>query len=193
MSRQLSLLNYMGARNPTRAERVADHVDETHESTQSTEGSVERSSSHPRSSGTSEEAARSFNPDWFKLYPWLEYSVSKDAVFCYACRLFGAASIHLSRPERAFTTTGFRDWKHATGQKGILVIHNNSLSHKQGMVAWEQFKTTHDRGSVAEQLGSNRPEQIRKNKHYIKSIAEILLLCSKQEISFRVMTKQKVP
>ncbi|XP_011403267.1 PREDICTED: zinc finger MYM-type protein 1-like [Amphimedon queenslandica] len=53
------------------------------------------------------------------------------------------------------------------------------------MVAWEQFKTTHDRGSVAEQLGSNRAEQIRKNKHYIKSIAEILLLCSKQEISFR--------
>ena len=39
--------------------------------------------------------ARSFNPDWFKLYPWLEYSVSKDAAFCYACRLFGAANIYL--------------------------------------------------------------------------------------------------
>ena len=129
--------------------------------------------------------ARSFNPDWFKLYPWLEYSVSKDAAFCYACRLFGAANIHLSRPERAFAATGFRDWKHATGQRGILIIHNNSFSHKQGMVAWEQFKMTHDRGSVVEQLGSNRAEQIRKNRHYIKSIAEILLLCSKQEISFR--------
>ena len=129
--------------------------------------------------------ARSFNPDWFKLYPWLEYSVSKDAAFCYACRLFGAANIHLSRPERAFTATGFRDWKHATGQRGILIIHNNSFSHKQGMVAWEQFKMTHDRGSVVEKLGSNRAEQIRKNRHYIKSIAEILLLCSKKEISFR--------
>ena len=38
---------------------------------------------------------------------------------------------------------------------------------------------------MVEQLGSNRAEQIRKNRHYIKSIAEILLLCSKQEISFR--------
>uniref|UniRef100_A0A1X7V3Y4 TTF-type domain-containing protein n=1 Tax=Amphimedon queenslandica TaxID=400682 RepID=A0A1X7V3Y4_AMPQE len=126
MSRQLSLLNYMGARNPTRAEKSSRSIDETHESTQSTKGSVERSSSHPGSSGTSEEAgstctgssqvelddiasstsspcqpvkikfpvtyfsgkARSFYPDWFKLYPWLEYSVSKDAAFCYACRLF---------------------------------------------------------------------------------------------------------
>ena len=129
--------------------------------------------------------ARSFNPDWFKLYPWLEYSVSKDAAFCYACRLFGAVSVHSSRPERAFTSIGFHDWKHATGQKGILINHNNSLSHKQALVAWEQFKTTQDRGSVAEQLGSNRAQQIRKNRHYIKSIAEILLLCSKQEISFR--------
>ena len=51
--------------------------------------------------------ARSFNPDWFKLYLWLEYSVSKDAAFCYACRLFGAANIHLSRPERAFAATNF--------------------------------------------------------------------------------------
>ena len=29
--------------------------------------------------------AQSFNPQWFRLYPWLEYSVSNDAAFCYAC------------------------------------------------------------------------------------------------------------
>ena len=126
--------------------------------------------------------AHSFNPEWFKLYPWLEYSVSNDAAFCYACRLFGAISVCGSRPERAFTQVGFRDCKHATGTKGILMNHNISLSHKQAVVAWQQFKVSCERGSVAEHLGSTKIKSIR---HYIKSVAEVLLLCSRQEIGFR--------
>ena len=35
---------------------------------------------------------RSFSSDWYRKYSWLEYSVEKDAVFCYACRIFGSAS-----------------------------------------------------------------------------------------------------
>ena len=31
---------------------------------------------------------RSFNHSWFKQYSWLEYSLSIDAAFCYACRHF---------------------------------------------------------------------------------------------------------
>ena len=31
---------------------------------------------------------KSFNGLSYHKYPWLEYSVQKDAVFCYACRLF---------------------------------------------------------------------------------------------------------
>uniref|UniRef100_A0A1X7UUJ8 Uncharacterized protein n=1 Tax=Amphimedon queenslandica TaxID=400682 RepID=A0A1X7UUJ8_AMPQE len=27
----------------------------------------------------------SFNLDWYKLYPCLEYSIKKDAAFCYPC------------------------------------------------------------------------------------------------------------
>ena len=30
---------------------------------------------------------RSFNPTWFKLYSWLEYSVKQDACFCFPCRM----------------------------------------------------------------------------------------------------------
>ena len=94
-------------------------------------------------------------------------------------------STGISRADKAFITTGFHDWKHATGSKGMLLSHNNCLSHKQAVVAWEQFKATSTTGSVAEQLGSNRVEQIRKNRHYIKTVAEVLLLFSKQEMSFR--------
>ena len=45
-----------------------------------------------------------------------------------------------SRPEKAFrqsfSTTLFCDWKHATGSKGMLLSHNNCISHNQAVVAW---------------------------------------------------------
>ena len=53
------------------------------------------------------------------------------------------------------------------------------------MIAWQQFIAAEKHQSVAEQLGISRAEQIKKNWHYIMSIIEVLLLCSKQEIAFR--------
>lgn len=48
-----------------------------------------------------------------------------------------------------------------------------------------QFKSTSNYGSVAEQLGNNRSEMIQKNHHYIKTVAEIVVLCSQQDIALR--------
>ena len=31
---------------------------------------------------------QSFNSNWYKKYPWIEYLVKKDAAFCYASRFF---------------------------------------------------------------------------------------------------------
>lgn len=52
-------------------------------------------------------------------------------------------------------------------------------------MAWEQFKATSKTGSLAEQLGNNRTQMIKKNRHYIRTVVEIILLCSQQELSFR--------
>jgi len=53
---------------------------------------------------------RSFNPEWFKLYPWLEYSVKQDACFCFLCHMFGSnGGMSTSKPEKAFTVLGFKD------------------------------------------------------------------------------------
>ena len=49
---------------------------------------------------------RSFNPTWYSAYPWLEYSVSRDAAFCYPCRLFTTGT---GKAEKAFTVNGFHD------------------------------------------------------------------------------------
>ena len=138
-------------------------------------GSVDDTASTPECSPW--QLARSFNSEWFQQYSWLEYSAKKDTANYYPCRGPGS-------PEKAFITSGLRDWKHATGSKGIFLSHNNCIFHKQAVIAWEQFRATTKTESVAKQLGSNRAEHIKKNKHYIKTVAEVLLLCSRQEISF---------
>ena len=131
--------------------------------------------------------SRCFSPAWYKSFQWLEYSVEKDACFCYPCRLFGSVSaIGSSRPETAFTLIGFKDWKHATGKKGILICHCNSLSHKESMVAWEQYRVNSERGSsISNRINSSWETTIANNRHYIKTISEILLFCSRQEIGIR--------
>ena len=68
---------------------------------------------------------RSFNPEWFHKNVWLEYSISKDAVFCYACRFFSLGSAN-----DVFVKTGYRDWKHCTGKAGRIAKHSNSVKHK---------------------------------------------------------------
>lgn len=66
----------------------------------------------------------SFAARWYQLYPFIEYSVQKDAIYCYSCRLFPS----LSAPtDTAFTHNGFRNWK-KIGEK--LKKHSESRSHK---------------------------------------------------------------
>lgn len=62
-------------------------------------------------SGTFGSKKRAFNSEWYKLYPWLEYSQEKDAGYCYPCRLFRVSGS--GKSDAAFTRNGYRDWKHA--------------------------------------------------------------------------------
>ena len=80
---------------------------------------------------------RSFNPDWFKTYNWLEYSVERDAAFCFPCSHFSTGS---GRVEDTFTKAGFRDWKHARGKEGILQGHASCFTHIQAMSNWHDYK-----------------------------------------------------
>ena len=126
---------------------------------------------------------RSFQASWFCSFPWLEYLQERDAAFCYCCRLFNPPTIatHL-----AFTRVGFRDWKHACGKKGSLTSHNASHAHKDAMLIWQQFKLNTARGTtVGARLDKEGRKIIRNNRHYVKSIAEAILLCAQQGIALR--------
>ncbi|KAL4032738.1 hypothetical protein IC575_005820 [Cucumis melo] len=55
--------------------------------------------------------SRRFNPIWFTEYPnWLEYSISKDAVYCLCCYLFKSEVGEQSGRDH-FVSEGFSNWK----------------------------------------------------------------------------------
>ena len=124
---------------------------------------------------------RSFNSEWYRSYSWLEYSLEKDAAFCYPCRMFNEAKSHST-----FTKVGFRDWKHATGKGGMLTVHDKCSTHLTAMVAWSQYKlNAKHHTSIAERMESSRALVISNNRHYLKALIEVILLCALQEIALR--------
>ena len=62
---------------------------------------------------------RKFNTKWFQMFPFLEYSISKDRVFCFPCREFSSG---LGYSENVFTKSGYCDWKNI---KRKLILHRN--------------------------------------------------------------------
>ena len=56
---------------------------------------------------------RSFQPNWFRKYSWLEYSVAKNRAYCFYCYLFKHDHIHEKFCHDAFTKAGFSQWKNS--------------------------------------------------------------------------------
>lgn len=126
---------------------------------------------------------RSFNCEWYKQYRWLEYSRARDAAYCYPCRLFTTES---GRYWETFTKNGFCDWKHALGKGGIISCHDHCKTHMQAMVAWQEYVRNKASGtSITHRLDAARSKLIAANRHYLKTILQVLLVCSQQEIALR--------
>ena len=89
-----------------------------------------------------------------------------------------------SKCEKSFTLVGSKDWKHATGKGSVLSKHNSSCAHRNSVISWKQYKVnSYQKMSISDQLGISRAEQVTQNRHYIRILAEIILLCSHQEIA----------
>jgi hypothetical protein len=115
-----------------------------------------------------------FNPSWYSDFPWLEYSVSRDTAHCFSCRHFGGLQ---DRSSNKFIN-GFRDWRKAVCK---FKKHSLSMIHKDTVVSWDQFRGISGEGtSVAVQVTdtSRSENQIVENRYYLKSIVEVLLLCT---------------
>lgn len=90
---------------------------------------------------------RAFQFDWFKKWEWLEYSISKDAAFCFWCYLFGDKKVG----DEVFTKKGFRNWKKASEKFGEHIGSEGS-AHNNARISYFAFQD--QRQSVTRKISS---------------------------------------
>ena len=129
---------------------------------------------------------RRFNSGYFSQFPWIEYSVSQDAVFCYSCRHF---SSNVVRPGEkhgnvAFVDKGFKKWKDA---KELLFQHASSAKHKDSTVVWADTKrvASGETECVANQLITQRKLEVVENRNHLKYLIAASSYLARQGLAFR--------
>ncbi|KAL4126512.1 hypothetical protein QTP88_010734 [Uroleucon formosanum] len=132
---------------------------------------------------------RGFSSTYYNDFNWMEYSIQKDAIFCYPCRIFAVTSGH---NEETFTKIGFNNWKKLSGAKNAktkntrIQKHACSEHHLTAIVKWNEYKKSCQSGnSIISQLTAAHTEQIKQNREYMKCIIDIVLLLGRQGSAFR--------
>lgn len=123
---------------------------------------------------------RSFLDRWYHGREWLEYSVQRDAAYCYSCRKFISST---STGEHTFRLEGFRNWKTALENGRGFSQHQASADHATSISLWKeaQFrKTTHQ--EVNTLVNST---QLDKNRYYLSCIVDIIKFLSTNELPLR--------
>lgn len=85
-------------------------------------------------------SGRKFNPKYYTRVlsngdkvrrSWLVYSVSKNSIFCFCCKLFTKNS------SIAISSSGFKGWAHLTR---LLPEHEQSPVHVENFKKWMEFE-----------------------------------------------------
>lgn len=78
-----------------------------------------------------------FNSSWDRDNPCLQYSVSRDVCYCFACRHFSLPST----PELAFAfESGFSNWKIALFKDVGFKPLSKLEQHMNAIYAWSEYK-----------------------------------------------------
>ena len=132
---------------------------------------------------------RQFSASWYNEYPHLEYSVAKDAAFCFICSLFRKEG-----QDPAWCETGVSAWEkmrsRGADKKGKLAEHFSSESHKQALSAYVSFcKPLSPVDAMLDKALRNSKIQEAKdkleNKEVIKILLDIVNTLARQNMAFR--------
>ncbi|KAL9688095.1 hypothetical protein QQ045_032508 [Rhodiola kirilowii] len=120
---------------------------------------------------------RSFHNDYFKTYEWLEYSVSKDAAYCYWCYLFKG-----EYAKDAFIKEGFQNWKNAH-EKFRAHVGAAGSSHNKAKTLFFSFKD--QRQSLARKVfvGNRVLETAYRTR--LTAVVDVVRLLLQQGLAFR--------
>ena len=114
-----------------------------------------------------DHAPRVFQLDWYRRYPWLHYSVQKNAAFCFYCCKYLKTHDISERVEFAFTVTGFRNCKRALESKKGFIKHQSSGLHKKGK---DKFHPEIPNQDLLEMMSSNLKNERKNNQAMLLKI-----------------------
>ncbi|XP_057780231.1 uncharacterized protein LOC130998843 [Salvia miltiorrhiza] len=125
---------------------------------------------------------RSFQDVWYQKFVWLEYSVAKDACFCFWCYIFKHPDKTGRYGADAFTKTGFTNWKKAL-IKFVEHVGDADSCHNNARVQIEAFKN--QRGSMVNMFRSNAREVNIAYRARLTASLDVTRFLLKQGLSFR--------
>ncbi|CAF3019819.1 unnamed protein product [Rotaria sp. Silwood2] len=131
----------------------------------------------------------SFTSNWYNDFPYLEYSIKKDATFCFCCRLFGVGPVG-EKSQATWSSTGVSSWSKMTGREGKLVRHFKSISHinaESRLLNFSQKKTNIDLMLDAGRRAADqkREEVLKLNEKVVLTLLDIARFLSRQSLGFQ--------
>ncbi|CAF4697733.1 unnamed protein product, partial [Rotaria socialis] len=131
----------------------------------------------------------SFTSNWYKDFPYLEYSIKKNAVFCFCCRLFGFGP-GSEKCQAAWSSTGVSVWSKMTGQDGKLVKHFKSISHITAENRLVNFSQKNRNVDLMLDAGQRRADQKREavlklNEKIVVTLLDVSRFLSRQSLAFQ--------
>ncbi|CAB4034413.1 zinc finger MYM-type 1-like, partial [Paramuricea clavata] len=148
----------------------------------------------PANQDISQGKQNRFSPRWYNEYPHLEYSIKKDAVFCFVCSLFHDTPSK-EKADPSWISTGVRKWHNmksvGKNKQGKLAQHFSSQSHKASLAAYCHYflKTTKhvdiqlDKAKRAAQI--QEAEDLEYNRKVIHILLDIARTLARQALPFR--------
>lgn len=134
-----------------------------------------------------------FNVQWYKEFPFLEYSTIKDAAYCFVCYLF-PKGVGREKSEDAWITVGVKNWgkmkSSGSSKQGKLALHFKSASHKNCLYDYSNFlvETKHidillDKTKRNILIEENRI--LSENTAVVKILIDISKTLARQGLAFR--------
>ena len=88
------------------------------------------------------EKPRQFRSEWYVGRKWLEYSLDKDAAFCFYCYLFGWQDVGKQGGGEIFVTKGFKLWNQVAQLDshvgGVNSAHNQAVKKSEDLLKEKQ-------------------------------------------------------
>ena len=85
---------------------------------------------------------RQFRFEWYENRKWLEYSIDKDAAFCFYWYLFGWQDVGKQGGGKTFVTKGFKLWNQVANLdshvRGVNSAYNQAIKKSEDLLKEKQ-------------------------------------------------------